>query len=174
MLCHAGHFKILEMPADALAGSCTGMPCHAYSTEPYMPSCFTSNAPPQAHADPLPASALTHRLLVYLQEIVPVTLPGRKGQQPIVVDLDEAPAKFKRDRMEQLTPAFADGQNSGTVTPGNASPITDGAAAMVLTSAAKAQQLGLKACIAPAPCLQAVLVNCTRRLWPAPTPCPCS
>ena len=89
-----------------------------------------------------------------------MTLPGRKGQQPIVVDLDEAPAKFNRDRMEQLKPTFADGQNPGTVTPGNASPITDGAAAMVLTSAPKAQQLGLKASLAPASCLQACPWSC--------------
>lgn len=97
-------------------------------------------------------------------------LPGRKGQQPIVVDLDEAPAKFDRDRMEQLRPAFADGQNPGTVTPGNASPITDGAAAMVLTSAPKAQQLGLKASLAPAPCLQACPWSCFAY---ASSPSPC-
>lgn len=72
-------------------------------------------------------------------------VPARKGNPPTVMDRDEAPSKFRLDKLQQLRPAFADGTEQGTVTAGNASPITDGAAALVLTSEAIAQQRGLKA-----------------------------
>jgi len=73
-----------------------------------------------------------------------VEVSGRKGQQPTIVDQDEAPGKFREEKLQQLRPAFAHGADEGTVTPGNASPITDGAAALVLTSASTAQQRGSK------------------------------
>ncbi len=72
-------------------------------------------------------------------------VPARKGHQPTLVDRDEAPSKFKQDKLQQLRPAFSDGIEQGTITAGNASPITDGAAALVLTSLSVAQQCGLKA-----------------------------
>ena len=72
-------------------------------------------------------------------------VPARKGHAPTVVDRDEAPSKFRQDKLQQLRPAFSDGAEEGTITAGNASPITDGAAALVLTSASTAQQRGLKA-----------------------------
>ena len=72
-------------------------------------------------------------------------VPARKGHPPTVVDRDEAPSKFRQDKLQQLRPAFSDGVEQGTVTAGNASPITDGGAALVLTSASTAQQRGLKA-----------------------------
>ena len=62
-------------------------------------------------------------------------VPARKGHPPTVVDRDEAPSKFRQDKLQQLRPAFSDGVEQGTVTAGNASPITDGGAALVLTSA---------------------------------------
>ena len=72
-------------------------------------------------------------------------VPGRKGHPPTIMDRDEAPSKFRRDKLQQLRPAFSDGTEQGTVTAGNASPITDGAAVLVLTSASIAKQRGLKA-----------------------------
>ena len=70
-------------------------------------------------------------------------VPGRKGQPPTVVDRDEGPLKFNQEKLQRLRPAFSSGKAPGTVTPGNASPVTDGAAALVLASPANAHQRGL-------------------------------
>ena len=77
----------------------------------------------------------------FKEEIVPVPVPQRKGD-PIVVDTDEYPrAGTTADKLAALKPAF---KKEGSVTAGNASGINDGAAAVVLTSARKAKELGLK------------------------------
>jgi len=73
-------------------------------------------------------------------EIVPVPVPQRKGD-PILVDTDEEPGKGDIAKLPKLSTAF---QKDGTVTAGNASSINDGAAALVIMSAAKAKELGLK------------------------------
>ncbi len=72
-------------------------------------------------------------------EIVPVTV--RDGRSEVVVDTDEQPGKAKLDKIPQLKPAFA---KDGTVTAANSSSISDGAAAVILTSAAHAKTLGAK------------------------------
>ncbi|MBI4968417.1 MAG: acetyl-CoA C-acetyltransferase [Rhodospirillales bacterium] len=75
----------------------------------------------------------------FKDEIVPVTIKGRKGDT--VVDTDEYPkAGTTADSLAKLKPAFA---KDGTVTAGNASGINDGAAALVLMSAADAAKRGL-------------------------------
>ncbi len=74
------------------------------------------------------------------EEIVPVTVPGKKGEGT-PVDRDEEPFKADLSRIGGLRPAF---QKDGTVTAGNASKINDGAAALVLTTAAHAAALGKK------------------------------
>ncbi|MEO8258396.1 MAG: acetyl-CoA C-acetyltransferase [Acidobacteriota bacterium] len=72
-------------------------------------------------------------------EIVPVEVPQRKGD-PLRVDTDEYPrAGTSAATLAALKPAF---KKDGTVTAGNASGINDGAAAMVVTTAAKAKQIG--------------------------------
>ncbi|MAQ94210.1 MAG: acetyl-CoA C-acyltransferase [Rhodothermaceae bacterium] len=65
----------------------------------------------------------------FAQEIVPVTISGRKGDT--VVDTDEEPAKTNFDKIPQLRAVFT---KDGTVTAANASTINDGAAALVVTS----------------------------------------
>ena len=72
-------------------------------------------------------------------EIVPVTV--RDGRSETVVDTDEQPGKAKIDKIPQLKPAFA---KDGTVTAANSSSISDGAAAVILTSAQHAKTLGVK------------------------------
>jgi len=72
-------------------------------------------------------------------EIVAVPVPQRKGD-PLLVDEDEGPKKAQLDKMPGLRPAFS---KDGTVTAANASSINDGAAALVVTSAAAAAKLGL-------------------------------
>lgn len=77
---------------------------------------------------------------IFADEIVPVVVKGKKGD--IVIDRDEHPrADLTLEKLAAMRPAF---KKDGTVTAGNASSINDGAAALVLMSAAKAQQLGLK------------------------------
>ncbi|WP_422859529.1 acetyl-CoA C-acyltransferase [Flagellimonas sp. S174] len=73
-------------------------------------------------------------------EVVPVEVPQRRGE-PIVVSEDEEYKNVKLDKIPNLRPAFSKG---GTVTAANASTINDGAAAVVLMSEEKANELGIK------------------------------
>jgi acetyl-CoA acetyltransferase family protein len=74
-------------------------------------------------------------------QLVPVTIPQRKGD-PVVVARDEHPrADTTAEGLAKLKPAFRDG---GTVTAGNASGINDGAAALLLVEAERARALGLR------------------------------
>jgi acetyl-CoA acetyltransferase family protein len=86
----------------------------------------------------------------FTEEVVPISVPRRKGD-PVVIDADEHP-RFRRDgdrflldtdmaQMARLRPAFRTG---GTVTAGNSSGINDGAAALLLMSRQKADELGVK------------------------------
>ncbi len=72
-------------------------------------------------------------------EITPVTFSTRKGD--VTVKADEQPARARPEKILQLKPAFA---ADGTVTAANASSISDGAAALIVTSAAHAAERGLK------------------------------
>jgi len=74
-------------------------------------------------------------------EIVPVVIPQKKGD-PVVFDIDERPMDTSLEKMAKLPPAFK--RDGGTVTAGNASGINDGAAAVVVMSADRAKELGLK------------------------------
>lgn len=73
-------------------------------------------------------------------EVVPVEVPQRRGE-PIIVSKDEEYTNVKLEKIPALRPAFT---KEGTVTAANASTINDGAGAMVLMSADKAKELGLK------------------------------
>ncbi|MEJ2288195.1 MAG: thiolase family protein [Deinococcales bacterium] len=86
----------------------------------------------------------------FADEIVPVAIPRRRGE-PVLVDVDEHP-RYRREggryvvdtdleALSKLRPAFRKG---GTVTAGNASGLNDGAAALVLMAADKAEALGLR------------------------------
>ena len=76
----------------------------------------------------------------FKDEIVPVEIPQKKGAS-LIVDKDEEPLKVNFDKLAQLNPAFS---KEGTVTAANASTMNDGAAAVVLMSAEKAKELGIK------------------------------
>lgn len=77
----------------------------------------------------------------FKDEIVPVIIPQRKGD-PLVFDTDEYPKKgTTAEKLSGLRPAF---KKDGSVTAGNASGINDGAAAVVVMSKKKADELGLK------------------------------
>ncbi len=75
------------------------------------------------------------------EEVVPVRIPQRKGD-PVVVDRDEGiRPDTTPESLGRLRPAFTD---EGTITAGNASQISDGACAVVVTSAENAERLGLR------------------------------
>lgn len=77
----------------------------------------------------------------FVDEITPVEIPQRKGG-PIIVDTDEFPRSgTTAEKLSSLRPAF---KKDGSVTAGNASGINDGAAAVLVMSESKAQELGLK------------------------------
>jgi acetyl-CoA C-acetyltransferase len=77
---------------------------------------------------------------LFENEIVGVEIPQRKGD-PVIMKKDEEPFNVKFDKIPELKPAFEKG---GTVTAANASTMNDGAAALLLMSKAKADELGLK------------------------------
>ncbi len=76
----------------------------------------------------------------FANEVIPVEIPQRKGD-PIIFSEDEEYNKVRFEKIPQLRPVF---QKEGTVTAANASTLNDGAAALVLMSAEKASELGLK------------------------------
>jgi 3-oxoadipyl-CoA thiolase len=77
----------------------------------------------------------------FAEEIVPVPVPQRKGP-PVMVATDERPRRdTSMEQLARLKPAFREG---GTVTAGNSSGLNDGAAALLVMSAEKARELGLK------------------------------
>ncbi len=78
----------------------------------------------------------------FADEIVPVEIPRRK-QEPLIFDVDEFPRHgTTAEGLSRLRAAFK--TDNGTVTAGNASGINDGAAALVVTSARRARELGLE------------------------------
>jgi len=76
----------------------------------------------------------------FVEEIVPVAIPQRNGE-PVIFANDEEPFNVKFDKIPGLKPAF---EKDGTVTAANASTMNDGAAAVILMSKEKADELGIK------------------------------
>lgn len=73
------------------------------------------------------------------EEVIPVEIPQRRGE-PIVLNQDEEFNNIKLEKVPQLRPAFS---KEGTVTAANASTLNDGAAALIVMSREKADELGL-------------------------------
>ncbi|KAF2801843.1 erg10, acetyl-CoA C-acetyltransferase [Mytilinidion resinicola] len=71
---------------------------------------------------------------LFTDEITPVQVSGGRGKPPITVDKDDEPKNFNEAKTKTLRPSFK--PNGGTVTAANASPLSDGAAALVLVSEA--------------------------------------
>ena len=76
----------------------------------------------------------------FSEEVIPVNVPQRRGGD-LIIDTDQEYTNVKMEKIPALRPAFT---KEGTVTAANASTINDGAAALVLMSRSKAQELGLK------------------------------
>ena len=84
-------------------------------------------------------SALAWESGVMQNEVIPVAVPQRRGED-IIISKDEEYTNVKLEKIPQLRPAFS---KEGTVTAANASTINDGAAALVLMSEEKAKALGI-------------------------------
>ena len=80
---------------------------------------------------------------LFAPEIVAVPGPPVRKGDPVQIDADEALKKFNPEKLVQLRPCFR--KDGGTVTAGNASPISDGAAALVLASSAAVEKHAAKA-----------------------------
>ncbi|MDQ2819441.1 MAG: acetyl-CoA C-acetyltransferase [Pseudomonadota bacterium] len=81
-----------------------------------------------------------HKEGKFKDEIIPLEIPSKKG--PVVFDTDEYPKHGSSlEALASLRPAF---NKEGTVTAGNASGLNDGAAAVIMMSASKAKELGIK------------------------------
>lgn len=74
----------------------------------------------------------------FAREITPITVMSRGGDT--IIDTDEQPGKARPDKIPLLKPSFV---KDGTITPANASSISDGAAALVMTRQSVAEKLGL-------------------------------
>ena len=77
----------------------------------------------------------------FKDQILPISIPQKKGKPPLVVDYDEIVKETSLEALAGLRPAF---KKDGTVTAGNSSKISDGAAAVVLMSGSKVRELGVK------------------------------
>jgi acetyl-CoA C-acetyltransferase len=77
---------------------------------------------------------------IFKEEITPFKIPQKKGE-PVIFETDERPMETSLEKMAKLPPAF---KKNGTVTAGNASGISDAAAAVLLMSEQESQNLGLK------------------------------
>lgn len=79
---------------------------------------------------------------VFKAEIAPIEVSGGRGKPPVKVERDDEVKNLNIDKLKSARPVFIPG--SGTVTAANASPINDGASAVVLVSEAKLKELGIK------------------------------
>lgn len=79
---------------------------------------------------------------VFKAEIAPIEVSAGRGKPPVKVERDDEVKNLNIDKLKSARPVFIPG--SGTVTAANASPINDGASAVVLVSEAKLKELGIK------------------------------
>ncbi len=109
-------------------------------TEKYVASGFSRHAQDEVAAQSHERAAAAVKAGRFAEEITPVEVPQRKGD-PLVVDSDEGIRPgTTAESLSSLRPAFA---KEGTITAGNASQLSDGGAALVITSRAAAERLGL-------------------------------
>lgn len=87
-------------------------------------------------------SAAAYKNNVFKDELVPVSVPQRKGQPDIIFSEDEEYKKVNFEKFDKLSTVFQ--KENGTVTAGNASTLNDGAAALILMTSDVAQKLNLK------------------------------
>ncbi|XP_026733699.1 acetyl-CoA acetyltransferase, mitochondrial [Trichoplusia ni] len=87
-------------------------------------------------------SAAAYEAKAFADEIVPVSVPQKRGAPPVLFSEDEEYKKVNFEKFNKLSTVFQ--KENGTVTAGNASTLNDGAAALVLMTAEAAQRLNVK------------------------------
>ncbi|XP_066586501.1 acetyl-CoA acetyltransferase, mitochondrial [Prorops nasuta] len=87
-------------------------------------------------------SAAAYEIQAFKDELIPVSVPQKKGKPPVIFAEDEEYKRVNFEKFEKLNTVFQ--KENGTVTAGNASTLNDGAAALVLTTVDVAQKLNLK------------------------------
>jgi len=103
--------------------------------------CFSREAQDEFAAGSQQKAEAAQKAGVFKEEIIPVEVPQRR-KDPVVFDTDEFPRHgTTAEGLSKLRPAFS---REGTVTAGNASGINDGAAAVIVTTRATADKLGLE------------------------------
>lgn len=135
-----GHGQIIDtMMMDGLEDAYTaGKPMGAFAEDAVEMYQFSREAQDEYAIRSLNRANAAIESGAFEKEIVAVEVPGRKGA--VTVATDEQPGKAKIDKIPTLKPVF---KKDGTITPANASSISDGAAALVLTRASVAERLGL-------------------------------
>ncbi len=123
---------LMDVYSDQLMGSCAELCAEEYN--------FSREDQDNFAIESYKKSAKAWENGWFDEEIVPVEIPQRKGD-PIMFSKDEEFTNVKFDKIPGLRPVF---KKDGTVTAANASTINDGASALVLMSAEKAAELGLK------------------------------
>ncbi|GAB4149225.1 MAG: acetyl-CoA C-acyltransferase [Sphingomonadales bacterium] len=137
---HIGHDRIIDtMMLDGLEDAYTpGKPMGAFAEDAARAYQFTREAQDAYAIRSLERANAAIANGGFAKEIVPVTVAGRGGEA--IVETDEQPGKAKLDKIPNLKPAFA---KDGTITAANASSISDGAAALLMTRQSIADKLGL-------------------------------
>ena len=135
-----GHDRIIDtMMMDGLEDAYTpGKPMGAFAEDSVRDYQFTRDEQDEYAIRSLGRANAAIQSGAFAREITPVTVSGRGGE--VVVDMDEQPGKARPEKIPGLKPAFA---KDGTITAANASSISDGAAALVLTRRSVAERLGL-------------------------------
>lgn len=135
-----GHDRVVDsMMIDGLEDAYTvGKPMGAFAEDAARHYQFTREA-----QDAYALASLTRALAAiengaFRREVAPVVVETRKGA--VTIDTDEQPGKAQPEKIPGLKPVFA---KDGTITAANASSISDGAAALVMTRASVAEKLGL-------------------------------
>lgn len=134
-----GHGKVIDhMFQDGLEDAGTGFSMGVLAQEMADQKGYTREQQDQYAIHSLNKAVEAIQQGYFAAEIVPVTISSRKGD--ITVVQDEQPLNAKADKIPTLRPAF---KKDGTITAANASSISDGASALLITSADVAQARGL-------------------------------
>ncbi|MEE4362201.1 MAG: acetyl-CoA C-acyltransferase [Pseudomonadales bacterium] len=135
-----GHGQLLDaMFLDGLEDADTGRAMGTFAQETADARQLTRDAMDAFAIRSLERAQQAQREGAFADEIVPVTVSDRSGDR--VVDADEQPTRADATKIPRLRPAF---KADGTITAANSSSISDGAAALVLTTAAVARAEGLE------------------------------
>ncbi|WP_299010085.1 acetyl-CoA C-acyltransferase [uncultured Shewanella sp.] len=135
-----GHGKVLDhMFLDGLEDAYTGGAMGSFAQATADEFSLSREAMDAFALGSLEKANLAIELGLFKQEITPVTVSSRKGEQ--VFDTDEQPSNARPEKIPTLRPAFA---KDGTITAANSSSISDGAAALLLMSREQANKQGLE------------------------------